>query len=216
MNYDLAQKSISFALEGNWKDAIKANREILATNPNDTETLNRLAKAYFEDGNPAKAKVFCHKIIKLDPFNSIALKNMAKWKDIKEKCRSKNKSSITASFIEESGKTKLVSLFNLGDAKAIGDLDICDEVVLSAHAHRVSITTVNGKYIGRLPDDLALRLKRLISAGNIYQVFIKSIDAKRVKVFIREITKSKKSENTTSFPMTSSERSEDDMSAELS
>jgi tetratricopeptide (TPR) repeat protein len=201
MNYDLAQKSISLALEGCWKEAINVNKEILKENPDDTDTLNRLAKAYFESGNPAKAKTLCQKIIKLDPFNSIALKNMAKWKGIKEKCQSGTKPSNNASFIEESGKTKLVSLLNLGDPKVIGNLEICDEVILSAHAHRVSITTADGKYIGRLPDDLALRLRRLISLGNTYSVYIKSIDQKGVKAFIREIQKSKKSENTPSFPI---------------
>ena len=201
MNHDLAQKSISLALVGNWKEAIKVNKEILEENPSDTETLNRLAKAYFENGNSAKAKSLCQKIIKLDPINSIALKNLAKWKGIKEKCPSEIKPSNTASFIEESGKTKLVLLLNLGDAKVIGNLNTCDEVKLAAHTHRVSLTTADGKYIGRLPDDLALRLRRLISLGNIYQAFIKSIDQKGVKVFIREIQKSKKTENTPSFPV---------------
>lgn len=202
MNYDLAQKSISLALEGNWKEAIKVNKEILEGNPSDTETLNRLAKAYFENGNSAKAKSVCQKIIKIDPINSIAVKNLAKWKGITEKCPSETKPSNTASFIEESGKTKLVSLLNLGDAKIIGNLNACDEVKLAAHTHRVSLTTaVDGKYIGRLPDDLALRLRRLISLGNTYQVFIKSIDQKGIKVFIKEIQKSKKSENTPSFPI---------------
>jgi tetratricopeptide (TPR) repeat protein len=198
---DLAQKSISLALEGCWSEAIKINKEILKENPSDTDTLNRLAKAYFENGNPVKAKSLCQKIIKLDPFNSIALKNLTKWKEIKERCQSGSKPSNTASFIEESGKTKLVSLLNLGDAKVIANLDVCDEVILTAHAHRVSITTNDGKYIGRLPDDLALRLRRLISLGNTYKVYIKSIDEKGVRAFIREIQKSKKSENTPSFPI---------------
>ena len=198
---DLAQKSITLALEGSWKEAIKVNKEILEGNPSDTDTLNRLAKAYFENGNSAKAKKVCQKIIKLDPFNSIALKNFVKWKGIKEKYPSETKPSNTASFIEESGKTKLVSLLNLGDVKIIGNLNTCDEVVLAAHTHRVSLTTIDGKYIGRLPDDLALRLRRLIFLGNIYQVFIKSIDQKGIRVFIKEIQKSKKTENTLSFPV---------------
>ncbi len=210
MNQDLAQKAISLALGGSWKEAIIVNKEILTGNPADTETLNRLAKAYFESGNSAKARAICQKIIKIDPINSIAVKNLAKWKGVAEKYPSAVKPSNAASFIEESGKTKLVSLLNLGDAKIIGSLDACDEVKLAAHTHRVSVTTIDGKYIGRLPDDMALRLRRLISWGNTYQVFIKSIDQKGVKVFIKEIQKSKKSKNTSSFPITSSERGEDE------
>ena len=210
MNNDLLQKSINLALAGNWKEAIKVNKEILKTNSNDTETLNRLAKAYFESGNSLKAKSICQKIIKIDPINTIALRNLAKWKSVKEKCPSESKPSQTASFIEEPSKTKLVPLLNLGDTKVIGNLNACDEVKLAAHTHRVSITTTDGKYIGRLPDDLAQRLRRLITLGNIYQLFIKSIDLKEVRVFIREVQKSKKTENTPSFPMTSSERGDNE------
>ena len=210
MNNDLLQKSINLALAGNWNEAVKVNKEILKTNSNDTETLNRLAKAYFESGNSLKAKSICQKIIKIDPINTIALRNLAKWKSVKEKCPSESKPSQTASFIEEPSKTKLVPLLNLGDIKVIGNLNACDEVKLAAHTHRVSITTTDGKYIGRLPDDLAQRLRRLITLGNIYQVFIKSIDLKEVRVFIREVQKSKKTENTPSFPMTSSERSDNE------
>ena len=201
MNYDLAQKSITLALEGNWKEAIKVNKEILSDNPFDTDILNRLAKAYFENGNSAKARSVCQKIIRLDPFNSIALKNLSKWKGLKQKCQSEIKPTNTTSFIEESGKTKLVLLLNLGDSKIIRNLNTCEEVNLASHTHRVSITTMDGKYIGRLPDDLALRLRRLISMGNTYQVFIKSIDQKGIRVFIRETQKSKKSKNTSSFPI---------------
>jgi tetratricopeptide (TPR) repeat protein len=201
MNNDLAQKSIQLALKGAWKEAIKVNNEILKENPSDCDTLNRLAKAYFESGNSLRARSICTKIIKIDPINSIAIKNLAKWKTVKNNIPSEVKPSNTTSFIEESGKTKLVSLFNLGDSKVIANLDTCDEVRLAAHAHRVSITTEDGKYVGRLPDDLALRLRRLITLGNTYQAFIKSIDQKGIKIFIRETQKSKKSENTPSFPM---------------
>jgi len=89
MNNDLLQKSINLALAGNWKEAIKVNKEILKTNSNDTETLNRLAKAYFESGNSLKAKSICQKIIKIDPINTIALRNLAKWKSVKENVRRK-------------------------------------------------------------------------------------------------------------------------------
>lgn len=199
MNNNLAQKSIQFALKGDWKEAIKVNKEILADDPLDTETLNRLAKAYFENGNSQKARTLCQKIIKIDPINSIAIKNLARWKSLKDKNPSLIKPSNTASFIEESGKTKLVWLLNLGDSKVTSNLDTCDEVKLAAHAHRVSITTLDGKYIGRLSDDLALRLRLLISLGNEYQAFIKSVDQKTIKVFIKETKKSKKSVNTSSF-----------------
>lgn len=201
MNQDLAQKSISLALEGLWKEAIKVNKEILTDNPTDTETLNRLAKAYFESGDVIKAKSTCQKILKIDPIDSIASKNLAKWKGIKGKITPGCQPSQTASFIEEAGKTKLVPLLNLGDSRIIAKLNACDEIKLATHAHKVSLTTLDGRYVGRLPDDLASRLRHLISAGNLYQVIIKSIDQKGIRVFIKEIQRSKKMQSVPSFPL---------------
>ncbi len=201
MNDNLAQKSISLALEGSWKEAIKTNKEILKENPSDTETLNRLAKAYFESGDIIKAKSICQKVLRIAPIDSIASKNLAKWKGIKGKITPGNLPSQTASFIEEAGRTKLVPLLNLGDSRIITKLNACDEVKLAAHAHKVSLTTLDNKYVGRLPDDLASRLRHLISAGNTYQVIIKSIDQKGIKVFIKELQRSKKMQSVPSFPL---------------
>ena len=192
------QRSIQFKLSHGEKDirlwqgisitaeTIKAQHALELLETQGPESLYKYTSKIYEEAEKTKTK---------------AVKNLAKWKRIKEKCPSEAKPSNTTSFIEESGKTKLVSLLNLGDTKIIGNLNACDEVKLAAHTHRVSLTTIDGKYIGRLPDDLALRLKRLIFLGNVYQVFIKSIDQKGIRVFIKEIQKSKKSENTPSFPI---------------
>ncbi len=209
MNDNLAQKAVLLALKGDWKEALRVNKESLKENPSDTETLNRLAKAYFESGDIIKAKSTCQKILRLDPIDSIACKNLAKWKGIKGKITPDPKPSQTASFIEEAGKTKLVPLLNLGDSRVISKLNACDEVKIAAHAHKVSLTTLDGKYVGRLPDDLASRLRHLISAGNTYQVIVKSIDQKVVKVFIKEIQRSKKMQNVPSFPLDKPEPEEE-------
>lgn len=201
MDYDLAQKAISEALGGFWEKAVKTNNEILKKFPDDPETLNRLAKAYFELGNIKKAKTICSKIIKSDPLNIIATRNLDKWKSVKNCLKSSLKPLQFISFIEEPGKTKLVSLLNLGDFRAVSKLNAGDEVNLNTHTHSVSVTTTEGRYIGKLPDDLAMRLKKLINCGNTYKTFVKSIDSKAVKVFIKEEKRSKKFKNTSSFPL---------------
>ena len=82
-------------------------------------------------------------------------------------------------------------------------LDAGDEVKLNSHAHKVSVNTFDGKYIGKLPDDISARLRKLISLGNEYQVFIKSIDKNCIKIFIRETKRVSSLSDTPSF---SSER----------
>lgn len=201
MDYELAQKAISRALAGNWKEAIELNKKILKSIPDDTDTLNRLAKAYFELGCIKKAKEFSQKVLKIDPLNTIAIKSMDRWKSLRSVKELPARPSPVTDFIEEAGKTKLVSLLNIGDAKVLGGLDAGDEVQIFSHAHRVCITTIDKKYIGRLPDDLSARLRLLMKNGNTYQVFIKSLCPKSVKVFIKELQRSKKSTKIPSFPL---------------
>ena len=97
------------------------------------------------------------------------------------------------------GKTKIVSLIHLGDARHIAKLDSGDTVKLNPLSHRVSILSQDGKYIGRLADDLSARLKQLMSFGNEYQAYIKSSNAQEVKIFIRESKRSKKLTDIPSF-----------------
>jgi len=200
MDQELAQKAIIAALNGEWQGAIKINKTILKSDPTDTQTFNRLAKAYFEIGDIKKARALCKKIIKIDQFNSIANKNLEKWKCLGEFKKESGKSSQATNFIEEAGKTKLISLLYLGDSKLLSKIDAGDEVKLCPHPHRVSVVTSEGKYVGRLPDDLAARLRQLIKQGNTYRVLIKCIEPKNVRVFIRELERAKKMENIPSFP----------------
>ena len=100
-------------------------------------------------------------------------------------------------FLEEPGKTKMMYVMHQGDPKVIATLDAGDEVRLDSHSHRLEILTEDGKYVGRLPDDLSARIKMLISCGNEYKVVIKSLDQAGVKILLRE-TKNKS--GTPSFP----------------
>ena len=200
MDTSASQTAISLALSGDWPQALKANLEIISGNPEDTEALNRLARAYWELGKISEACEATKKVLKIDPVNPIALKCLEKWKSGSGCGSHLAGPASTETFLEEPGKTKLVTLLNLGDDKIFASLDPGEEVRLFSHPHKVSINTLDGKYIGRLPDDLAARLRNLIKAGNKYQVLMKSVDPKEIKVFIRELEKSPKAPGTASFP----------------
>jgi tetratricopeptide (TPR) repeat protein len=201
MDIDLAQKAISAALVGNWTEAQKLNLKIVGQNPKDIEALNRLARSYAELGQAKKAIGTCQKVLEIDPFNSIALKSTKKWKALKVGEKQNGPTGLSPElFLEEPGKTKLVSLLHVGDQKTLAVLDSGDEVKLNPKSHRIPVLTSDGKYIGRLPDDLSARLRKLIEAGGIYKVLIKSIDAKEVTVFIREVQKAESFKDSPSFP----------------
>src|SRR5260221_1318924 len=80
---DLAQLAIAAALVSDWKKAILLNTQIIKENTEDTEALNRLARAYAEDGNIAKARATSQKVLKIDSLNPIATKCFLKWKNFK-------------------------------------------------------------------------------------------------------------------------------------
>jgi tetratricopeptide (TPR) repeat protein len=200
MDTDLAQKAIFSALSGDWEEAKESNLAILKLNPNDVDALNRLARAYFELGNITKAKEEAQKVLKIDCFNSIAQKALEKWKGLKKAEIKSSPYSKPQNFIEEPGKTKTVGLLYLGDSKLLAKLDAGDLVNLNTHCHRISITSIDSKYIGRLPDDLSSRIKKYSGLGYHYTAAIKCINKNQVKIFIRECGRPNKYKDVPSFP----------------
>jgi len=200
MEISLAQKAISCALQGNWEEAIKINLEILESSPQDVDSLNRLAKAYAEIGEIDEAKKTAQKVLKIDPVNPIASRSLPKWESMKNGDVQSRKFSSPESFLEDPGKTKILNLVNPGDDQVIASLDSGDIVKLLPHPHSIAVVTDNNKYIGKLPDDLAARLRNLIKAGNKYLVLIKSVEGKVITVFMRETERSESSPQVQSFP----------------
>jgi len=182
MEENLTHKAIECALKNKWLEAVKLNLEILKDEPDDLDALNRLAKAYFENGMVKDAIKTSRKVLEIDQNNSIALKSILRYK---QKLPSKNKQSNLVSFIEETGKTKLTTLFNLGAEKIYSCLCAGEEIRRVTHAHKVSVYTQNNEYIGKLADDISARLRTMIKAGYKYKIFVKSVSNKQVKVFIK-------------------------------
>lgn len=199
---NLAQKAIDLSLAAKWEEAIKVNEEILQENPEDVDALNRCARAFAELGDVEKARKQANRVLKIDPVNPIAQKNLEKWKKIMKVKRDPNSptSFDNDAFLEEPGKTKMVKLLHPGDSKVFANLDPGETVKLVPSAHRLSVTTQDGRYIGRLPDDLAMRLKSLINEGNKYRVLVKSIRTQDIDVFIKEVERGKKTKDINSFP----------------
>ena len=200
MDTSLAQRAIEAALAHNWDEAIKLNLQILKLTRNDVDSLNRLCRAYIEAGQIKKAKEVAKKAVKIDPVNTITQRTLKKLQTLKSSDIHNETPVISESFLEEPGKTKLIGLIHPGDDKILAGLSAGNQVTLLPHPHRVSIMTGDGKYVGRLPDDLAARLRRLIKLGFKYQTLVKSIEGRNIKVFVRELEKGKDEDGRSSFP----------------
>ncbi len=165
----LKTQAIQTALTGDWENAITLNQSLLADDPDDIDTLNRLAFAYASVGNTKEAKNIYQKVLTLDTHNPIALRNLKRLSGNISVNTQKPKSfsHVSNLFIEEPGKTKVIELLNIADKKVVAPLRSGEEVNLSIKRMKVFVLDSQKQYIGMLPDDIGLRLIRFMNGGNI-------------------------------------------------
>lgn len=199
------QEAISAALENNWPKAIEINQSLLIKYPNDLDTMNRLARAYHEIGKVSEAKKTYQKVLNLDPYNQIAEKNIQRLASCKKRGvkENNNKSPINIRgdlFLEEPGKTTLVTLTDTAMNGVLAHLQTGDVVNLVPHRNEVTAVTESGRRIGKLESNLAKKIAADLRTGSSFEAFIKSVTPKyeakksslQVSVFIRETQHSPK------------------------
>lgn len=199
MQDDQTNNAIDAALKCDWQKAIDINSHLLKSEPNDLDCLNRLGKAYLENGDNKKASLYFRKVLKIDKYNPIAQKNLARASDTKTTKKSSGATKSQATFLEEPGKTKLIALVNVAPASILLKQDNADCLTLSPKRHTVVVEDADGNYLGALPDDMGHRLGVLIKGGNKYEATVKSVSKSSLVVFLRELERSKKFHNTPSF-----------------
>jgi tetratricopeptide (TPR) repeat protein len=186
MDKDLTGKAITAALKGNWAEAVLLNQQLLESDPDNIPTLNRLAKAYTETADCDRAEAMYRRVLEIDRFNQIALKNLKLMSHHRDNSCGKPL-QINLNFIEEPGKTKTLPLTKLGEPKILCRLIPGQVVSMVIKNHTISITTESQEHIGTLTDDVAYSLKRHLDLGNKYLAIIKSASPSKVTIFIREI-----------------------------
>lgn len=203
---ELKNQAIEAAIKGKWQEAIKLNEKILSENENDLDTYLRLGFAYLEIGELTKAKRAYLKALKIQPGHQIAINNLEKIR-ILQKARQKIKKEGRKNFyldpnlfLDVPGKTKVVSLVNLGQLHILAKLKIGQKVNLKIKRRKIEVRTDEGEYIGALPDDLSKRLTLFIKAKSKYSCYIKGASKKNVEVFIKEEKKGRKLKHYLSFP----------------
>jgi tetratricopeptide (TPR) repeat protein len=199
---DLSKQAIDAALNCQWNEALRLNLELIKLEPNNIECLNRLAKAYFELGNFKDAQKFYKEVLDLDPYNTIAQKNLKRISVAKDGNGSGNHHTPTLSpsfFVAEPGITKSVTLIKVAEPQRLLTLSAGTMVNLLVKNRGISVTDMDDKYLGVLPDDVAFHLMKLCKGGNKYQAFIQSVKQNSIIILIREVFRSKKFKNQASF-----------------
>lgn len=195
----LKTQAIQIALTGDWQKAAQLNIEILKETPEDTEALNRLAFALNALGNTKEAKEAYDRVLSIDPLNPIAqrgLKRLTTPSSYKPSVPAKLMSNM---FLEESGKTKIVSLLNIAPVKVLRNLQIGQPVSLIKKRMKIFVQDDGKAYIGVLPEDLGKRLIKFMDGGNTYEAYIKSATDHGVVIFMKETKRAARFKNQPSF-----------------
>jgi len=205
-DHPTAESAISAALAQDWKEAIRVNLAILKSDRNDLEALCRLAFAYLKTGQLLTAKRTYQKVLALDKYNQIATKNLKKMTSLKKKDMANEASGFMSPmiFLEEPGKTKIVECVHVAPTHVLSTLSAGQEVFLKPKHHGIEVRTSSCTYIAALPDDMSFKLHKMMAGGNTYQVIVKGVEKKSVKVMLRELSRGKKFAKQPSFTSSTS------------
>lgn len=195
----LKTQAIQIALNGDWKKAASLNIEILKEDPKDTEALNRLAFALTALGNIKEAKETYDRVLEIDFLNPIATRGLKRLNAPGSHHIGIPSKLLSNMFLEESGKTKIVTLVNTAPTKTISHLQVGQMVTLCKKRMKIFVQDEEKQYVGVLPDDLGKRLIKFIDGGNQYIAYIKSANDHGVTVFMKEEKRATKFKNQPSF-----------------
>jgi len=146
----LENNAIEFALKGDWASAINMNLEIIKLDKENIPALNRLAKAYIENNNSTKAKQIFETVLKLDPHNKVARKNI-------QNTKSKKTINIDSSnLIKEPGTSAYTDIKITGKVKSKEFSK--GQILIIKLTQKGSIYDQNENFVGYLGQDLTSKI----------------------------------------------------------
>ncbi|MGI8824752.1 MAG: hypothetical protein ACR2JC_03750 [Chloroflexota bacterium] len=201
----LAQQAISFASQNRWQEAADINGRIVELVPDDAEAYNRLGKAYTEMGHISQARVAYQNSLRADAANLIAQRNLDRLSRISESeagelAKQARLKLDPRFFMEETGKTGVSVVQDPAPTNVLATLTAGNQVNLEEQDGRLTVTTMDGTYLGRVDKRLGTRLLRLMQTGNAYQAGVVGSDEALLRVIIRETSQSPENAGRISFP----------------
>lgn len=208
----LGKEAIRCALNGAWEQAAAANRQILEICPTDCEASNRLAKALIELGDYPEARRTLQQLQLHSPTNVIARKNLARLDQLQSHSgEARPQTAVTGKspgmFISESGKSCTTTLRQQAGQSVIASVSAGDAVLLSPQNEGVTVSTLDGHYLGTLQRRLGRRVNRLMAGGNEYEAAVVGLEEDALSVILRETGQAPALRQVVSFPAQVSEAS---------
>jgi tetratricopeptide (TPR) repeat protein len=164
-------------MQGKWREAVDANRTLIDTYAaGDVDAYNRLGRAYLEVGEYEQSRQAYAKALELDQYNVIARKNLnclqrmggALESSVAVAVAEAPKEVEPISFLEETGKAGVVTLYRTGAEPVVAGLVAGDKVQLKVEGKKLVVQNNRGEYIGLVDPKHTYRLMRLMSGGNRY------------------------------------------------
>lgn len=198
----MVDQAIQLAIKGEWDAAIKINQELVCLNPKETNTYNRLGKAFEEIGDYENAKQSFQQALSLSPYNNIASRNLSRLNQLvssRHPAKRSRKLSPSA-FIGEQGKTITTLLHEVHSKQTYYQLVPGDLLELNIKSNTLVISDPNRVITASLDRPVASRLVKLISGGNKYRASVASIDEEGIHIMIQETYQHPSQIDVTSFP----------------
>ena len=179
------EQAVALASKNLWNEAIVVNKKIIKTFGEDAESLNRLGKAYSENGKIPSAKNAYRNALKIEPLNRIALRNLDRLAVLEPSKTKKEKERAGKLFFLDSSNTVAFIDLQAVDLKVLRRINIGDPLDLKVKGSAVNVENKQGQYLGMLAPKAGIRLSRFVEFGNTYEVALVSL-VDPIRVAIRE------------------------------
>ncbi len=203
-----SKQAIALAMQGQWREAVAANKSLLESFPNDADAYNRLGRAYMELGEYSLAREAYERAIELDPYNTIAQKNLNRLSHLGETAASSEGGFHKVEpqhFIEEVGRAGVVNLCYLAPPGILAKTVAGGRANLKIDGTSLVVENKHGEYLGQVEPKHGQRLIKLMGGGNKYTATIISSTEEAVTVIIREVYQDLSQAGRLSFPPKGSE-----------
>lgn len=204
---DKAKIAIGLAMQSRWEEAVTLNTAIIADFSADLETYNRLGKALSELGRNREARDAFKNALGVSPNNNIAKRNLVRLSQLEDNdpLHLVGSVALPQEFIEETGKTGVTTLINLGSPMVLLKLAAGHGLPLNLKGSKVLVTDSSSEYVGQIEPKLGTRLSKLMSGGNRYEAVARSVTGDELTILVREVYKHPTQMNVLSFPSNTSD-----------
>lgn len=190
---ELANDSIKAALEKRWAEAIALNKEIIDFDDENIPALNRLARAYIELSKFEEAKKTLKIVLKLDPINQTAKKNM-EYAQNSKKIIGNAPIPDVKTFIKEPGTTKEYEFILQTKGITSKKFYLGEPLNVVLEKHKASLHTPNGDSLGYFEEDMAEKILNCLKKGGEIKASYLSGEDKIIKILMKSTIPMFKSE----------------------